>query len=96
MSEQVNTSAPEERVDIIRERLAALEPIELEVLNDSHQHAQHAGNRDGANHFTVIMRSAKFDGVSRVQRQRMVYALVEDMMPFPLHALILKLYGSNE
>lgn len=96
MSEQVSTIAPEERVDVIRERLAALEPIELEVTNDSHLHAQHAGNRDGANHFTVTMRSAKFDGVSRVQRQRMVYALVEDLMPFPVHALALKLSGTNE
>lgn len=96
MSEQVSTIAPEERVDVIRKRLAALEPIELEVTNDSHLHAQHAGNRDGANHFTVTMRSAKFDGVSRVQRQRMVYALVEDLMPFPVHALALKLSGTNE
>lgn len=96
MSEQLNTSAPEDRVNLIRERLAVLEPIELEVVNDSHHHAQHAGNRDGANHFTVTMRSAKFDGVSRVQRQRLVYALVEDMMPFPLHALVLKLSGSDE
>ncbi|NLA89862.1 MAG: BolA family transcriptional regulator [Alcaligenaceae bacterium] len=96
MSEQINTPKPEERVDIIRQRLAALEPIELEVTNDSHQHAQHAGNRDGANHFTVTMRSAKFDGVSRVQRQRMVYALVDDLMPFPVHALALKLSGSDE
>ncbi len=96
MSEQINTPKPEERVDIIRQRLAALEPIKLEVTNDSHQHAQHAGNRDGANHFTVTMRSAKFDGVSRVQRQRMVYALVDDLMPFPVHALALKLSGSDE
>lgn len=96
MSEQVNTSKPEERIDIIRERLAVLEPIELEVINDSHHHAQHAGNRDGANHFTVIMRSAQFDGVSLVQRQRMVYAQLQDLMPFPLHALVLKLSGSDE
>jgi len=62
MSDLENTPKPEERVDVIRQRLAVLEPIELEVLNDSHLHAQHAGNRDGANHFTVTMRSAKFDG----------------------------------
>lgn len=96
MSVQANIPEPEERVEVIRERLAVLVPIELEVLNDSHLHAQHAGNRDGANHFTVTMRSAKFDGVSRVQRQRMVYALLEDLMPFPVHALALKLSGSDE
>ena len=96
MSDHINMPKPEERVDVIRERLAVLEPIELEVLNDSHLHAQHAGNRDGANHFTVTMRSAKFDGVSRVQRQRMIYELLEDLMPFPVHALALKLSGSEE
>lgn len=96
MSDHINMPKPEERVDVIRDRLAVLEPIELEVLNDSHLHAQHAGNRDGANHFTVTMRSAKFDGVSRVQRQRMVYELLEDLMPFPIHALALKLSGSEE
>lgn len=96
MSEQVQTTLPEERVDIIRKRLAVLEPIELEVSNDSHLHAQHAGNRDGANHFTVTMRSAKFDGISRVQRQRLVYAELQDLMPFPIHALALKLYGTTE
>ena len=53
MSDLENTPKPEERVDVIRQRLAVLEPIELEVLNDSHLHAQHAGNRDGATHFTV-------------------------------------------
>lgn len=96
MSDLENTPKPEERVDVIRQRLAVLEPIELEVLNDSHLHAQHAGNRDGANHFTVTMRSAKFDGVSRVQRQRMLYELLEDLMPFPIHALALKLSSSDE
>ncbi|HZJ96464.1 MAG: BolA family transcriptional regulator [Alcaligenaceae bacterium] len=96
MSDHINMPKPEERVDVIRDRLAVLEPIELEVLNDSHLHAQHAGNRDGANHFTVTMRSAKFDGVSRVQRQRMIYELLEDLMPFPVHALALKLSGSEE
>ncbi|NLJ50780.1 MAG: BolA family transcriptional regulator [Alcaligenaceae bacterium] len=96
MSDHLNTPKPEDRVDVIRERLAVLEAIELEVVNDSHLHAQHAGNRDGANHFTVTMRSAKFDGVSRVQRQRMVYELLEDLMPFPIHALALKLSGSEE
>lgn len=95
MTTHTNTK-PEERVDIIRERLAALEPISLEVTNDSHLHANHGGNRDGANHFTVVMQSAKFDGVSRVQRQRMVYALLEDLMPFPIHALALQLSGSSE
>ena len=96
MSDHINMPKPEERVDVIRDRLAVLEPIELEVLNDSHLHAQHAGNRDGANHFTVTMRSAKFDGVSRVQRQRMIYELLEDLMPFPVHALALKLSGSED
>ncbi|KGF32409.1 BolA family protein [Oligella urethralis] len=96
MNEQIHSSLAEERVEMIRQRLAVLEPIELEVSNNSHLHAQHAGNRDGANHFTVTMRSAKFDGITRVQRQRLVYAELQDLMPFPIHALALKLVGSND
>ena len=51
----------------------AFEPVELEVIDESHLHAGHAGARpEGETHFRVIMRAAAFDGASRLERQRAV------------------------
>lgn len=80
----------QERMDLIHQRLQALEPTELEIIDDSHLHAGHAGSRDGASHFTVIITSAQFAGLNRVAQQRLVYDKLNDLMPFPIHALALK------
>lgn len=65
---------------------AALAPSELEVIDDSHLHAGHAGAREGR-HFTVRIRSARFTGLSRVARHRLVYDALTDWMPRGIHAL---------
>ena len=78
--------------DTIREKLqAALAPTELVVEDDSHKHAGHAGSRPGGQtHFSVRVVSEAFAGVSRVERQRRVYAaLAELMRPNGIHALAL-------
>ncbi|TDR33117.1 BolA family protein [Hydromonas duriensis] len=65
----------------------ALSPSELEVIDESHQHAGHAGAAGGAKHFAVRIVSPKFIGKTRMAQHRMVYAAVDDLMPFPIHAL---------
>ena len=80
----------QELMDTIHQRLQALEPAELEIIDDSHLHAGHAGSKGGASHFTVIVSSQQFAGLNRVAQQRLVYGLVADLMPFPIHALALK------
>ncbi len=80
----------QELMDEIQQRLQALEPTELEIIDDSHLHAGHAGSKGGASHFTVIISSKQFAGLNRVAQQRLVYGLVTDLMPFPIHALALK------
>ena len=80
----------QELMDEIQQRLQALEPTELEIIDDSHLHAGHAGSKGGASHFTVIISSKHFAGLNRVAQQRLVYGLVTDLMPFPIHALALK------
>lgn len=80
----------QELMDEIHQRLQALEPVELEIIDDSHLHAGHAGSKGGASHFTVIISSQQFAGLNRVAQQRLVYSLVTDLMPFPIHALALK------
>lgn len=76
-----------ERIQLLRERLAALEPVELEIIDESHLHAGHAGSRNGAGHFRVKIVSHHFAGLRPVASHRLVYDLVRDLMPHPIHAL---------
>jgi BolA protein len=75
----------------ISEKLtAALKPERLEITDESHRHAGHAGARPGGEtHFRVEVISAAFQGKSRLERQRLVYALLRDEMAQQIHALSL-------
>jgi len=78
--------------ETIREKLqAAFAPAELNVEDDSRKHAGHAGSRPGGQtHFSVRIVSESFEGASRVERQRRVYAALADLMkPNGIHALAL-------
>ena len=66
---------------------AALAPTHLEIIDDSHLHAGHAGAADGRGHFTVIVASARFAGLRALQRHRLVYDAVGDLMSTDVHAL---------
>lgn len=70
---------------------AALQPLALEIVDDSEQHRGHAGHRgSGESHFTVRLTAAAFAGQSRVARQRLVYAALGDLIaPERIHALII-------
>ncbi|MEY3296229.1 MAG: hypothetical protein RLZZ451_2277 [Pseudomonadota bacterium] len=67
---------------------AALAPERLEVQDDSHLHAGHAGAREGR-HFSVRIRSARFAGLSRVARHRLVYDALGPLASQGIHALAL-------
>ena len=74
------------------EKLSKLQPVLLEVENESHKHAGHAGMAGAGNtvesHFNVKVVAESFDGLSLVQRHRMIYALLaEEMAPGGIHAL---------
>lgn len=75
--------------DAIRQRLTtALSPSLLDLVDESARHAGHAGARpQGESHFRVSIVSAKFAGKSRVERQRMVFAALGDLMQTEIHAL---------
>jgi BolA protein len=64
----------------------ALAPEALEVIDDSHLHVGHAGAREGR-HFSVAVTSARFQGLSRVERHRLVYDALLTLMPRGIHAL---------
>ena len=65
---------------------AGLAPEALEVVDDRHQHGGHAGAREGR-HFSVAITSARFQGLSRLARHRLVYDALVELMPRGIHAL---------
>ena len=72
--ESAPTMTSSDRVTRIRDRLEqALAPTHLEIIDDSHQHAGHAGARDGRGHYTVIIQSPAFAGLSMLAMHRRVY-----------------------
>ncbi len=73
---------------LIKEKLtAALAPTHIEIINESHKHVGHAGAREGGGHFAVTIVSAQFTGKTPVQRHRMVFTAVDDLMKTAIHAL---------
>ncbi|HWK61190.1 MAG TPA: BolA family protein [Eoetvoesiella sp.] len=71
----------------IRERLAGLEPARLEIIDESHLHAGHAGAQGGASHFRIVIASNQFKGLTPLARHRLVYDRMHDLIPHPIHAL---------
>lgn len=84
------------RVERLTERLKALEPDHLEVIDDSHRHAGHAGAADGRGHFTVLVVSKQFAGLNTLRRHRLVYETVGDMMITDIHALSIEALAPGE
>ena len=72
----------------IRSRLAVLNPVTLELHDESEQHAGHAGARpSGGSHWQLTIVSDAFRGKSAVARHRMVYEALGDLMKQDIHAL---------
>lgn len=69
----------------------AFQPTALNVVDDSHKHAGHAGARpEGETHYTVTISAAAFEGLSRVARQRAVMDVLKPEFESGLHALSIK------
>lgn len=82
---------PAARVERIRSLLEeAFRPALLEVTDDSHKHAGHAGARDGRGHFSVRIVSGAFAGKSPLARHRAVYAALGGLMETDIHALAIQ------
>lgn len=75
----------------------ALKPVEIQVLDQSHQHAGHAGARpEGETHFQVVVVSDSFTGKTRLERHRMINDLLFDLLRDRVHALSLKAYAPDD
>ena len=84
--------------DRMREKLgAALAPDFLEIEDQSHLHAGHTGWREGGEtHFKVKVASARFIGKRRIERHRIVYALLKDEIADGVHALAIEAAAPGE
>lgn len=84
------------RLERLTQRLQTLEPARLEVEDNSHHHAGHAGAADGRGHFSVLVVSKRFAGLRQVQRHRLVYEAVGDLMATDIHALSIDALAPGE
>ncbi len=92
-----NAALSAQRSQLIRERLeAALAPLELAILDESHKHAGHAGARDGRGHFKVRIVAADFTGMPLIRRHQRVYAALGELMTSDIHALALDTRAPGE
>ena len=73
----------------MREKLAALDPQRLEILDDSAKHAGHAGAKEGG-HYRLTIVSPRFSGCGTMQRHRLIYEALGPMMRGEIHALSIK------
>ena len=74
---------------------AALNPSSLEVIDDSHKHAGHAGAREGG-HYTVVIVSDRFKDLQRIARHRLVYHSLGELMQHGIHALAIDARAPGE
>lgn len=82
---------------IERKLSAALAPAKLDIVDESHLHAGHAGAREeGESHFRVTIIAAAFENQNRVARQRQVYEILADELAGPIHALALSTLTPGE
>lgn len=80
----------------LRERLASLAPLELQIEDESHLHAGHAGAAGGGAHLRVRLVAPVFAGKSTVERHRLVYAAAGDLMRQDIHALAIRALSPEE
>lgn len=84
--------------DVMRKKIeSTFAPSVLDIVDESHLHQGHSGHREGGeSHFRVLIVSDAFEGASRVDRQRRVYAALADELAGPVHALALKTQTPGE
>ena len=83
--------------EMLRRLGSSLAPTHIELVDDSEQHRGHGGyNPAGESHFTLRIESPAFAGKTRVQRQRMIYAALGELMESRVHALSIRATAPGE
>ena len=83
--------------EMLRRLNSAIPSARIELIDDSEQHRGHGGyNPSGESHFSLLIESPSFAGKNRVQRQRMIYAAIGDLMESRVHALSIRATAPGE
>ncbi|MEO8767653.1 MAG: BolA family protein [Nitrosospira sp.] len=83
-------------VELIRQKLAILDPEQIEILDESARHAGHEGAKSGGGHYFLTIISRNFSGKSTLVRHRLVYTALKEMIHKDIHALSIKAYTPEE
>ena len=83
-------------IENIKQRLVALCPLSMEIMDESSRHVGHEGAKGGGGHYQLLLVSAQFHGVTLPARHRMVYDALGSMMKNEIHALSIKAYAPDE
>ena len=87
----------EQRLAEIRARLeSALQPETLQIDDEGHKHVGHEGAKDGRGHFHLLVISEQFCGKNPIQRHRLIYQAMGDLMQTDIHALSIDAYAPDE
>ncbi|MFH1661412.1 MAG: BolA family protein [Pseudomonadota bacterium] len=78
-----------ETIELLRQRLAVLQPSSITIVDESHRHAGHAGAREGG-HYQLQIVAQAFAGKSTMARHRMIYDAAGDLMRGRIHALSIR------
>jgi BolA family transcriptional regulator, general stress-responsive regulator len=82
---------------MLRRLSSALHPTRIALIDDSEQHRGHGGyNPAGESHFSLIVESPNFTGKSRIERQRLIYSALGDLMKERVHALSIRATAPGE
>jgi BolA protein len=84
-----------ETAELLRQRMAALEPVSIVIEDESHRHAGHAGAKEGG-HYKITIVAAVFAGHNTVKRHRLIYDAAGDLMRGSIHALSIRAFSPDE
>mgnify|MGYP001247480086 CR=1 FL=1 len=85
----------EERIRMIKEGLAKLEPLDIKIEDEGHLHVGHAGAKSGG-HFKLYVVSECFKGMTHINRHKLIYKTLSDLMKTEIHALSIKAKAPSE
>jgi BolA protein len=84
-------------VDQIKDKLTRLEPTSIDIFDDSASHAGHAGVKEtGGGHYELSIVSPLFSGKTTMQRHRLVYECLSELMPGKIHALSIQAFAPED
>ncbi len=84
------------KAEITKRLTEAFQPETLGVEDESHLHAGHEGAKDGRSHFRVLIISEEFADKTLIERHRMVYRVLDEMMRLDIHALAIDAWAPEE